>query len=106
MQKLVNRGLLIEPRVTGEPLAFRDARLRATATARLQIAAPRFEPAAGPKGPQTSGSPPEQTARPKWGWEAGHPPKRVESGANCEDHRREANSQEPLVSRDSASRGR
>lgn len=36
------------------------------------------------------------------GWEAGHPLKRVQSGANCEDHRREANSQEPLVSRDFA----
>ncbi len=50
----------------------------------------------------TSGSPPEHTARPKRGWEAGHPLKRVESGANCEDQRREANPQEPLVSRDFA----
>jgi hypothetical protein len=30
----------------------------------------------------------------------------VESGANCEDQRREANSQEPLVSRDFAPLGR
>jgi hypothetical protein len=54
----------------------------------------------------TSGSPPEQTARPKRGWEAGHPLKRVESGANCEDQRREDHSQEPLVSRDFAPLGR
>jgi hypothetical protein len=56
--------------------------------------------------PATSGSPPEQTARPKRGWEAGHPLKRMESGANCEDQRREVNSQEPLVSRDFAPPGR
>ena len=54
------------------------------------------------EGTEPSGSPPEQTTQPKRGWKAGHPPKRVESGANCEDQRREANSHEPLVSRDFA----
>jgi hypothetical protein len=89
-------------------VAVRDAPAPDELQARLPNRHRRFLPCGSGRLTRapTSGSPPEQTARPKRGREAGHPLKRAESGANCEDQQREANPQEPLVSRNFAPLGR